>query len=503
MFRRLTLFLALLCGAQGLLATDRTYELLTAPHVRDKIRIQLSADRKGIEYQKDQETRFADLAEGTTFALHDQADIVFRDFNPFLYSISTSQKTEPDPNFGSIVKFLDAAQATAGNLTPRMAAFIEGISDDEDCDTYASDPGPNCKSLERFECLLKKAVKLSADFGVSQTDFNTWKADSTSAAGVRQTRTAIGKKVDGLSTSIKELADTLGKIDKLRDSLVFEACTGQCTKDCQDQCRSTLAKGSEELKQCENDCPKDCTGSNLEIALLYTDVQKTGDVALQAKRELKAGLEKLSKTLEPYQPESAWREDHPSDYIIAKPKGDPENVILFTVTIMDRSFGIDNGILKVEEKVATTTTFRLRKYSALVPEIGGGMLFSNLKYPRYGTEQKDGKTLVKKIKDENADLSAAVVLNMYTRLGYDSFVYPGFQLGVTNAKDFPGFLFGFQARFTRPRALSISAGALVTWYKDLDQLKPGQEISGTAALEEDLELKRAPVSAYFGIQYNF
>lgn len=499
MFRRLTLFLALFCSAQVLLATDRTYELLTAPHVRDKIRIQLSADRKGIEYQKDEEARFADLAEGITFALHDQADIVFRDFNPFLYSVSSSQKMEPDPNFGSIVKFLDAARATGENLTGLFAAILElpggGASD---CDDLASDPGPNCKSLARFKCLLEKAAKLSNDDEIDQDDFKAWRDDSTSAVGVRKAREAIDAKIDKLSDNTKSLAATLAEIEKLRTSISFEACPGQCTGECRKACGETPSR------ECEESCTRSCSGFDLEIALLYSDVQKTGEVSLKSKNELKTALKDLSDKLKSnYESPAAWREDHPSDYIIAKPKGDPENVNLFTVTIKDRKFVADNGTFKIEEKEATSKTFRLRKYSALVPEIGGGVLYSNLKYPRYGTEQKDGKTLVKKIKDENADLSAAVVLNMYTRLGFDSFVYPGFQIGVANAKDFPGFLFGFQARFTRPRALSISAGALVTWYKDLDQLKPGQEISGTAALEEDLELKRAPVSAYFGIQYNF
>jgi len=47
------------------------------------------------------------------------------------------------------------------------------------------------------------------------------------------------------------------------------------------------------------------------------------------------------------------------------------------------------------------------------------------------------------------------------------------------------------------------AGRMITWSKDLDGIKPGDPVSGTAELESHLKLKRQPSAYYVAIQYNF
>ncbi len=81
-------------------------------------------------------------------------------------------------------------------------------------------------------------------------------------------------------------------------------------------------------------------------------------------------------------------------------------------------------------------------------------------------------------------------------------VYPAVQFGLTNSKDYPGFIIGGGLRFTYPRALSVVAGRLYTWYRDLEGLKVGDPVQGTADLESHLQRKSKRAS-YFGIQYSF
>ena len=81
---------------------------------------------------------------------------------------------------------------------------------------------------------------------------------------------------------------------------------------------------------------------------------------------------------------------------------------------------------------------------------------------------------------------------------------PFIQFGMSTAKDFPGFLAGAGFRFTSPVAFSISAGGMITRYKDLDDpSRLNKPISGTAEIKDHLIDKTSPVALYGAIQLKF
>jgi hypothetical protein len=140
----------------------------------------------------------------------------------------------------------------------------------------------------------------------------------------------------------------------------------------------------------------------------------------------------------------------------------------------------------------------LREYRRLVPEFGVAAVYNDLRYPKYLS--KNGKVASNGF--DTSNLNAAMTMNLLCNCFGGNFVYPGLQLGVSKAKDYPGLLGGFVFRFSGVKRMALSAGRMVTWYKDLDKLKIDDSASDND-IKADLKLRRSKTAFYLAAQFTF
>jgi hypothetical protein len=82
-------------------------------------------------------------------------------------------------------------------------------------------------------------------------------------------------------------------------------------------------------------------------------------------------------------------------------------------------------------------------------------------------------------------------------------VYPGIQVGIGSARNYPLLMTGGVLRFVGSSNMSLSVGASFPWYQELKTLKLGDPVAGTADIEKDLRFHLAGPSLYVGLQRSF
>jgi len=98
------------------------------------------------------------------------------------------------------------------------------------------------------------------------------------------------------------------------------------------------------------------------------------------------------------------------------------------------------------------------------------------------------------------------MVNFVCRCGAGPYFEPMFQVGVAASKDVPAALFGGGLRlFSLGKGdVAVGGGLALAWVKDLSHLKPGDVVTGTKDIEQDLSFDHAPrARPYFTIQYKF
>jgi hypothetical protein len=238
----------------------------------------------------------------------------------------------------------------------------------------------------------------------------------------------------------------------------------------------------------------------LQALLRVSAVERT----VAEKRALARSLGQLAKRLAEVGKAEKWVGG--MDYLFYEVAPQADKIVTATVTARTLRYDLADGALSVgsttyEKQVAL---LGVREHSSLIPEVAAGLIVSNVRTPRYGTSQSEsGQTVVTRLDDEKVDYSGALLLNGVCRcFGAGAFAQPMLQFGIGGGESTPSFLGGVGFRFTRPKRLALSAGAILAWVKDLDKLAPGDPVSGTADLENDLKL-HATVKAYFALQYSF
>ena len=474
--KRLFATAAMFC-AIPLSATDTTHELLTAPWVRDRLVFQVTQSGK-LQARRDADKTYTDVADGAPFVLSEQRDLTFHNFNPFKYVLKTDETTAADPNYTAIAQFLDALKKTeeglAASKEPSATEAIRKIlpnirapqpslaAGGTDCSQYDALQ----KNLYDLHDKLKLTVLTGAEFG-------QWTDSAVGFEKVRAVRTNITGAVKKLQDNVQVLKDLDAAIAK---TYIPDSSSGQPSCD--------KIKAS-------------------TFALIY-EITRTIDSKLQARTTLIAGLQTLNASLQQFADETNWREDAPADYIFYKPSPDFQTIKTLNIAVRPRSFTVtDDGKLSVEDGTPVARSIRVRAYSLIVPEVAAGFVHTDLAYPKYGTKQVGGQTIVAAAGTDKFPAQGAVLLNLVCRCWAPSIVYPALQLGLTNSKQYPGFLLGGGARFTGKYSLSVVGGIVITWFEDLKGLAVGDPVSGTADLQAHLQRRRAPAKTYVGVQYNF
>ena len=482
-----TLILAgLVLSPAAIAATNETATLLKAHHVGHVLYIRASG--ANLEYAIDSPSSFLTLQDDETFTGQTQVDIAYPNFNPFVFKIESSEDLRDDATSAAVAGFLQKLLDTAGTVLPNpvppgaaanLSLFANDLQTQTNAIIQATDdlrrakPSPSgAPTCTNYEDLQSELVKLRARMNaslVSGDDAREWIGKATNANGVDEVRVTMGKKIKAIDDNETAIADLLKAINE--------------------------KFGAREADPKEDRCG--LIRASTFAALL--DISQLASQARAQKVAVRSNLKDLQKALEPFADETRWREG--TSYVFLKPTISPAKIDAVTVKISARA--IDKDKLTFTDAAPIKKKLDLRQYERLIPEVAAAVIYTDLSYPTWGTgTDPSGKTVIQAGKPAHFPVQGALVLNGVFPAGFAS-IYPAVQIGVSTAKEFPGFLTGLALRSVGTKQFSLSVGRLITWYRTVATLKPGDVVTGTADIEKDMKLKRAPMAWYGGVQYSF
>ncbi len=468
--KHLLFSLIILSIASGV-GADSTTDALNAPLVQDSITLSLGSDNGGasvINYRIDTNTS-PKTADGITFRSNDEISICIGNFNPLTEKWTVESKATPDPSFTAIQAFLDDLRGLQSSL-PQPAASPLGGGNDNDPQKQAQG-GPGCTVLQD---LISQAYAALTTPTFTADELRTIISGAHGNAGVESSYGMLGDEQQEITDNITLARSTL---DSIRNNF-----------------------GGLNKKPSEN-----CGDITSRILIDYIEVHSIAERIIAKKEALRQQLADLSKVLEPFRDAKDWRGPSLTDFAIHKVTptfAEQQNV---TASVQEKTVSLTgNNTIETKTGEAAVAKMDVRKNSLVVVERAVAVVYNSLTYPQYGTETTDdGKMIVQRIEDHEP-IDGALMLNLIPRLRSPSVVYPFLQIGVSSAKDFPGFLTGLGIRFVDPFNFSISIGGMITRYKDLNgDLKEGDEVSGTAEIQDHLEYKTSKVALYGAIQLKF
>ncbi len=184
------------------------------------------------------------------------------------------------------------------------------------------------------------------------------------------------------------------------------------------------------------------------------------------------------------------------------------NITLYTITFRESGYKLSENqeIISIESREIMKKTLKFRGFQRFVPEVSIGTAFTFLEYNSYGTiSDTAGQQFVAsptKITNRNLNITSFLNFNYYIP---GANIHPFYQIGLGINSGIPTFLtgFGIRSNINGTKRLAIAGGVAMTWIKELDKLKVGDKISGTAEIENDYKYSSSPVlTPYFGIQIN-
>jgi hypothetical protein len=181
----------------------------------------------------------------------------------------------------------------------------------------------------------------------------------------------------------------------------------------------------------------------------------------------------------------------------------------FSITIKEsgHDLSVKNEIVSNEPKDVLKRTMKIMKFQRFIPEVSVGTVFTFYKYNSYGTtSDSTGQQYIATPTEntvKNINITAMINWNLFCS---NSPIHPLIQTGVGINSGIPSFLVGGGLRFSNnsKNRIRITGGLAMTWIKELDKLKVGDKVPGTADIDEDLKYSSSPkFSPYVGLQYNF
>lgn len=154
------------------------------------------------------------------------------------------------------------------------------------------------------------------------------------------------------------------------------------------------------------------------------------------------------------------------------------------------------GTKKLEKK------FDLVRSSSALFEAGAGIMYSDFEFLEYETTTANNTTVVAEVKR----VRPTFVPMVWGNLILDTWkfpIYPMLQIGAGATSGQPVFAFGGGFRFDviDNFPFAVSGGVAPYWTKALQNLKVGDEVSGTAEIVADTKYKLHSPKFYFGIQF--
>jgi hypothetical protein len=162
----------------------------------------------------------------------------------------------------------------------------------------------------------------------------------------------------------------------------------------------------------------------------------------------------------------------------------PSKVKDVTITFTRRSLKVDGDKLVVSDDKAVSGTVRVAPFERWFVEFAPGVAYTNVRIQKFGTSTNGTVTTVALGGRETNPIVGTGMLNVIRSWEDGGSVWPMLQAGFAVGK-VPMLLAGAGMRVTRPDNFSVGVGVAMPWIKQLNTLKVGDLISGTADLERD------------------
>jgi hypothetical protein len=417
-----------------------------------------------------------------SFLAEDGVNIIFLKYNPLKYDFEITVKDESEKAF-DYSKFVDQLSTVfptqpKGEKKAADSQVSQGIKDIASGMFVGLSAEKDKKSIKDTECSqfkerlnsISAKVEKIVDIKINNDELSAWtnSIDSDGSAGIDAVIKEIESKQMAMDTRNTELTDFVNKIKKPGSSkscsLAVDNLTALVRLD------DDLARASKHVKEVGEQITK-------LIARLSLSKQNNPSSSIQWNKD-KQGLE----------------------YSIPEPTS--ENYKNVKLKIKKLKVQENKGLISYDVVSETVKEFTIHKKEPYVFETGIAVIYSGLRYPKWGTKTVNGQTVVSKAGYEGDQINAALTLNIVFTSPQNDLMYPALQLGVSTAKDAPALLAGGGLRFVGVKSLMIAGGAIFAKGKDLNMLSEGSVITGTADLEADLK-NRMFTSWYIALQYNF
>ena len=482
--------LVLLLAPANVSAVDVTAAYLRAP--KASAYLVLERQESAIGFDVDAPGRIPHVAEDQQTVLFvSEVNVVYSGFNPFSVAVKVDAEESDDPNFVQLSKFLDALKAipatvTAGSAQSASAAKLSTATRDAKAARSAIRSGKKSDLAACTDLLAAFDRSLDAMVGLIKSDskdvtrtprdwpatLKAWATSSTTQANIAGARADILQAAADLDSNLEAMAKELLTLEDVAGALGSHVECGAASA-------SDLA-------------------NVVTVSVLMASNRSTKEALRDSLKAIAATLERPSNPLN-------WTNEVQPLYIVYKhPALNHRQLSLrVSVTPIVVAAGSAGGVT-IEQKTPLQASFVAREFATLVPEVAGGLVYTDIRRPKYGTATSNGKTVVARAGEEKANLAATLLANFVCRCFGPGVVQPALQLGVSTDKEAPAILVGGALRFTWPIPFSISGGAVIlSWVKDLDKLHPNDPVTGTADIESDLKLTRAPTRYYAGLQVTF
>ena len=455
----------------------QTQQFLKAPTVRSQIRVEADEAGTAFKYQIDTSDTSRDLPADKLFLAKSSIYITVRKPNPLRTVLSAKISDLEEPSNALLSKLLEGLLSVSNTLRPPV-------------DTKGGGPPPDPTPCAAVNTAASRIAKLDGLlFGPSTTAQAIKKA-------IEDWRLAIDNGYSSGKDGPGAIADAVVKIDafaKNNDTLITSAA--EIIKEIDKEIDGGLGATT----PCESQA----------FYIYHLARLSNPRVRLQQLVGMRKAAEDLSASLVKFStgawitPESGQRIDKIISIEI-KPNEETAKHVVVTNSKVKIIGDETSGLFSVANEDTGSVAFDVRMYSLFAIEAGGGVVFSTLTAPKYGTTEMDGKTVVARLPDEDASISPTAMVNFVCRCYASRFV-PMAQIGVQASKTTPAILYGGGIRLfgIKSNDVAIGGGWVQGWVKDLKDLDVGDEVGGTAdiaAKQTDWVSRRGK---YFVIQIKF
>ena len=506
---------------------SQTDEALGSKKVKDAIYIGLSkADPSILVYRIDDPLTIAKshpFPASFNIASSDESfNIMFEFLNPLRYNITTTETSSKDPAIENTNQFLSTLVTflnQMGGVTPSTVNQNDLVGGEADSKTHLQEVTENSSkyikvSKNKSETIDLTKINIEILSKVKSPELLNlclWLlSDKENCLNAKTKLTLIASLADteesvvNFQSSAKGLLTSMlepSKLEELNESLsTFESSLKDLEKlntktEESYKLLDGITKSSSWKKDAFCNILQTYNKNNIE-----SYIRNTSDI-LELRKQTAGTFKGLLENLR-----SLQKRGENENFLVSTIAVEPGFIKDVVVKVIKRDINTEDGIkVTISEKEDASKSIRVRALSRVITEFGAGILFTNLSFPRYGTDVINGQQVVTRAGDDRVTFIPATMLNIIINAG-KSFIHPLIQLGIATGQNRPSLFVGTGARAIKPlNHFAFSLGPIWSWEQRPDKLILNESIvTGTADIERDLKyfFKERP-AFYLGIQYSF